>query len=111
MVRETRLSPADFIYPIFVTRTQAGPIKGMPNQFRHTIDGAVRAAQEAEEVGASGILLFGIPESKDGHWDPRPVTLGSHTGYPSSYQECWAEPGTHYRCMPLLLHLHTDTAG
>ncbi|MCY3594899.1 MAG: porphobilinogen synthase [Bacteroidetes bacterium] len=65
MVRETRLSPADFIYPIFVTREQAGPIKGMPNQFRYTIDGARRAAQEAEEAGASGILLFGIPESKD----------------------------------------------
>lgn len=65
MVRETRLSPADFIYPIFVTREQAGPIKGMPNQFRHTIDGALRAAQEAEEAGASGILIFGIPESKD----------------------------------------------
>ena len=75
MVRETRLSPADFIYPIFVTRTQAGPIEGMPNQFRYTIDGALRAAKEAKEAGASGILLFGIPESKD--------TTGTHALSPS----------------------------
>ncbi len=65
MVRETRLSPADFIYPVFVTHAEAGPIKGMPNQFRYTVDGAVQAAREAEEAGVIGILLFGIPESKD----------------------------------------------
>ncbi len=65
MVRETRLSPADFIYPIFVTSSNEGPIDGMPDVLRVNVDGAVQAAQEAASVGVSGILLFGIPESKD----------------------------------------------
>lgn len=65
MVRETRLSPANFIYPIFVTRTKAGPIDGMPGLFRYCVDGTVQAARDAEEAGISGILLFGIPESRD----------------------------------------------
>ena len=65
MVRETRLSPADLIYPIFVTRDQAGSIDGMPDLSRYTIHGAVHAAQEAEAAGIGGILLFGIPQSKD----------------------------------------------
>ena len=65
MVQETRLSAADFIYPIFVTRKDAGPIEGMPGIFRYTIDGAVQAAREAEAAGVSGILLFGLPTSKD----------------------------------------------
>ena len=64
-MRETRLSAADFIYPVFVTREHAGPIKGMPDVFRYTIDGAVQVAQEAEASGVSGVLLFGIPQSKD----------------------------------------------
>ena len=65
MVQETRLSAADLIYPVFVTRDQAGPIHGMPDVFRHTIDGAVQAAREAEAAGLGGILLFGIPQAKD----------------------------------------------
>lgn len=65
MVRETRLSASDFIYPIFVTRENPGPIKGMPGVFRYTIDGAVQAAREVEAAGVSGIILFGIPRSKD----------------------------------------------
>lgn len=65
MVQETRLSAADFIYPIFVTRKDAGPIEGMPGVFRYTIDGAVQAARKAEAAGVSGILLFGLPTSKD----------------------------------------------
>ncbi len=70
MVQETRLSPADFIYPVFVTHAQEGPIKGMPGIFRYTVEGALEAAREAEEAGVSGILLFGIPEFKDATGTP-----------------------------------------
>ena len=65
MVREVRLSPADLIYPIFATDDHAGPIQGMPGVSRYTVSDAVRVAQEAEAAGVSGVLLFGIPQSKD----------------------------------------------
>ena len=42
MVREVRLAPADLVYPIFVTRDQAGPIEGMPGVSRLTVEGAVK---------------------------------------------------------------------
>ncbi|MXY07625.1 MAG: porphobilinogen synthase [Rhodothermaceae bacterium] len=65
MVREVRLAPSDLVYPIFVTRDQAGPIEGMPGVSRLTVEGAVEAANEAAAAGLSGILLFGIPQTKD----------------------------------------------
>ena len=65
MVREVRLAPSDLVYPIFVTRDQAGPIEGMPGVSRLTVEGAVKAAHEAAVAGLSGVLLFGIPQSKD----------------------------------------------
>ncbi|MCY4000008.1 MAG: porphobilinogen synthase [Bacteroidetes bacterium] len=65
MVRETQLSPAHFIYPIFVTRSNPGAIHGMPDVYRYTIDEAVQVARKVEQAGISGILLFGIPQSKD----------------------------------------------
>ena len=65
MVRETQLSPAHLIYPIFVTRHNPGPIQGMPDVYRYTIEEAVQVALTADQAGISGILLFGIPQSKD----------------------------------------------
>lgn len=65
LVREVQLAPADLVYPIFVTRDHAGPIKGMPGVSRVTVEGAVKTAHEAVAAGLSGILLFGIPQSKD----------------------------------------------
>jgi len=69
LVRETTLTPADFIYPLFV---QAGrdvhqPISAMPGQYRWSVD---KLAVEARAIAASGIpavVLFGIPDEKDGH--------------------------------------------
>ena len=51
MVREVRLAPADLVYPIFVTRDQAGPIEGMPGVSRLTVEGAVKTAREAAVAG------------------------------------------------------------
>ena len=67
MVRETALSPRDFIYPLFVCpgRDQAQPVTSMPGVSQLSVD---RAAQEAENVwhlGIPGVILFGIPETKD----------------------------------------------
>ncbi|GAA3234132.1 porphobilinogen synthase [Actinocorallia longicatena] len=67
LVSETRLSPADFILPMFVKEgiSDAAPIGSMPGVFQHTLDSLRKAAHEAVEAGVGGIILFGIPAVKD----------------------------------------------
>lgn len=67
MVRETVLSPDDFIYPLFV-RSGAGQreeIVSMPGQYRWSIDLLVKEAAEAQALGIPAVMLFGIPDTKD----------------------------------------------
>ena len=75
LVRETQLDPGDLIYPLFLcpgegVRTAIG---SMPGVFNLSIDEAVREAEEVASLGVGGLLLFGLPESKDEHgtgaWD------------------------------------------
>ena len=72
LVRETELSAAHLIAPLFVAST-AAPIESMPGVARVTIGGAVAAAGELAALGVPGVLLFGIPDHKDaegsGAWD------------------------------------------
>ena len=67
MVRETRLAPTDFIYPIFVThgRGVRDPIASMPGQSRLSVDQLAREAAELSSLDIPAILLFGLPASKD----------------------------------------------
>ena len=67
LVAETRLSPADFVYPIFVTHGSGvrEEIPSMPGQFRVSIDQARREAEELRALGVPAVLLFGLPASKD----------------------------------------------
>jgi porphobilinogen synthase len=67
MVRETRLAPDDFIYPLFVVPGSGveKPISSMPGQFNYSVDKAVDAAAQAADLGIPGVILFGIPEKKD----------------------------------------------
>ena len=67
LVRETALSPRDFIYPLFVCpgRGRTQPVISMPGVAQLSVD---RAAEEAETVrglGIPGVILFGVPEAKD----------------------------------------------
>lgn len=67
LVRETILTPADFIAPLFV-RHGSGirqPIKSMPGQFQLSIDQAVIEAGELAARGIPAVILFGIPDHKD----------------------------------------------
>jgi len=79
LVRETQLSPQDFIYPIFVTVGEdvRNPISSMPGIFQLSINHAVAEAKRAYELGIPGVLLFGIPDEKDeaasGAYDPEGV--------------------------------------
>lgn len=67
MIRETRLAPEDFIYPLFVVPGSgvAKPIGSLPGQFNYSVDKAVDAAAAAADLGIPAVILFGIPERKD----------------------------------------------
>ncbi len=76
MVRETILSPDDFILPLFVTfgKGVKKPIPSMPGCCQESVDEVVKTAKETYSLGIPGIILFGIPEHKDetgsSAWDP-----------------------------------------
>ncbi|HET6363750.1 MAG TPA: porphobilinogen synthase [Nitrospirota bacterium] len=67
MVRETKLSPDDFIYPLFVTHGKGvkKEISSMPGNFQQSIDHIVKDCEEVMALGIPAVLLFGIPEHKD----------------------------------------------
>ncbi|MBM4395338.1 MAG: porphobilinogen synthase [Deltaproteobacteria bacterium] len=67
MVRETRLSPDDFILPMFVAPGSGvrKPIGSMPGHFQLSVDEAVKDCGEVVGLGIPAVILFGIPERKD----------------------------------------------
>lgn len=67
MVRETTLEPDDFIYPLFVRHGvgQRRAIASMPGQFQFSIDTMVETVAPLVEMGLHGVILFGIPATKD----------------------------------------------
>lgn len=67
MVRETRLDPADFIYPIFVAEGEniKTPVDSMPTVYQYSIDRLEEVLPQIAESGISGLLIFGIPAHKD----------------------------------------------
>ena len=78
LVRETQLSAASFIYPMFVLdgKKLRREIKTMPGIFQCSIDEAVREAATAYGEGVSGVLLFGLPAVKDSVGSPAFDTKG-----------------------------------
>lgn len=68
MIRETQLTPRDFVYPLFVThgRDVRLPIDPMPGQFQFSVDQLLIEVAEAQSLGVPAVLLFGVPSSKDG---------------------------------------------
>jgi porphobilinogen synthase len=75
LVRETSLEPGDLIYPLFLCPGEGvrREVSSMPGVFNVSVDEAVREAEEAARLGLGGLLLFGLPASKDeqasGAWD------------------------------------------
>jgi porphobilinogen synthase len=67
LVRETRLSPEDFVYPLFVVHGSGvrNAIPSMPGQAQLSVDQLAAEAQELRKLGIPAVLLFGIPASKD----------------------------------------------
>jgi porphobilinogen synthase len=67
MVRETHLSAAQFVYPVFVMegKNKREEISSMPGVFRVTVDLLEKEARECIELGVNSVILFGIVEKKD----------------------------------------------
>src|SRR5438309_5794514 len=75
MVRETRLSPENFVYPLFVCPGEGvrKEVRSMPGVFNLSGVEVVREAEEAHSLGVPAVILFGLPEKKDevatGAWE------------------------------------------
>src|SRR2546421_4430088 len=67
MVRETRLTPEAFVYPIFVCPGKGvrKEVRSMPGVFNLSVDEAVKEARETYSLGVPAVILFGLPEKKD----------------------------------------------
>lgn len=67
MVSETQLSPADFIYPLFIRfgENVRNPISSMPGQYQISVDQLASEAKDIASLGIPSVVLFGIPEVKD----------------------------------------------
>jgi porphobilinogen synthase len=67
LVRETRLEPGALIQPLFLCPGEGvrRPIDSMPGVFNLSVDEAVKEAESAASLGIGGVLLFGLPASKD----------------------------------------------
>jgi porphobilinogen synthase len=115
LVRQTHLSPANLIEPLFVC-TGTGvrrPIDAMPGCFQLSVDELVRECRDLPGLGISGVILFGLPDAKDpdgaGAADPQgPVAtaLGAlRREYPSLSlwaDVCLCEYTDHGHCGPLV---------
>ena len=67
LTAETRLHPADLVLPMFVREgiTEPSPIGSMPGIVQHSMDSLRRAVAEAAEQRIGGVMLFGVPETRD----------------------------------------------
>jgi porphobilinogen synthase len=67
LVRETRLTPEAFVYPLFVCPGEGvrKEVASMPGVFNLSVDEAVKEARETHSLGVPAVILFGLPESKD----------------------------------------------
>jgi porphobilinogen synthase len=67
LVRETRLTPDAFVYPMFVCPGEGvrKEVRSMPGVFNLSVDEAVKEAREVRSLGVPSVILFGLPDEKD----------------------------------------------
>ena len=79
LVAETSLAPDDLVAPLFVAegRDEPSPIASLAGQFQHTLSSLVAEVRVLRELGVGGVILFGIPATKDevgsGAYDPNGI--------------------------------------
>ena len=74
LIRETRLSPDQMIYPLFVMpgKGKREEISSMPGVYRISVDQLAKEAKDCRKAGITSVILFGLPEKKD------PMGSGAH---------------------------------
>ncbi len=108
LVRETVLEPGDLIYPLFICPGKGvrNPVSSMPGVFNLSVDEAVREAEEAARLGIGGLLLFGLPETKDeqgtGAWDENGIVQQALRALQAVRRR--EEAGADRRCLPVRVH-------
>jgi porphobilinogen synthase len=67
LVADVSVRPSDLILPMFVRETGDDPvaIESMPGVYQHTLESLVKASVEAVQSGVGGLMLFGVPATKD----------------------------------------------
>jgi len=114
LVRETRLSPENFIEPLFVCTGEGvrRPIAAMPGCFQLSVDELVKECHDLEGLGISGVILFGLPDAKDPDGaaaaDPQGPVAKALTALRHAYPSlslwadvCLCEYTSHGHCGPL----------
>jgi porphobilinogen synthase len=111
LVRETTLSPDNFIFPLFVCPGKGvrNEISSLPGQFHFSVDMLAREAEEIAKLGIPGVILFGLPEKKDEvgseAWAPEGVVQRAIRAIKKAAPElivavdaCFCEYTTHGHC-------------
>jgi porphobilinogen synthase len=76
LVRETHLTPADVVLPLFIIsgKDKEEPISSLPGVFHHSVDRALEFIRPLVSLGLSSVILFGLPDEKDEEgseaWNP-----------------------------------------
>ena len=98
LARETRLSPKEFIYPMFVMHGHGmrEPIEPMPGCYQVSLDVMSEEVGEAAELGIGGVLLFGLPAEKDPlgleGYDPEGIVQEAVRTSNATTPRCWCPP-------------------
>jgi porphobilinogen synthase len=111
MVRETTLSPDNFIYPLFVCPGKGvrREVPSLPGQFHFSVDEVVREAEQVAKLDIPSVILFGLPEKKDDAgseaWHPEGVVQRALKAIKKAVPElvlavdaCFCEYTTHGHC-------------
>lgn len=111
MVRETTLSPDNFIYPLFVCpgKNVRKEIASMPGQYHLSVDQLAAEAESVAKLGIPAVILFGIPEKKDSvgteAWHPEGIVQRAIRTIKKAVPElvvaadcCFCEYTTHGHC-------------
>jgi porphobilinogen synthase len=111
MVRETTLSPDNFIYPLFVCpgKNVRKEIASMPGQYHLSVDQLAAEAESIAKLGIPAVMLFGIPEKKDSvgseAWHPEGIVQRAIRAIKKAVPElvvaadcCFCEYTTHGHC-------------
>ena len=106
MVRETRLSVDQLIYPLFVMPGSGvkNPVQSMPGVFQFSVDKLIEEMRSVVELDIPGVLLFGLPEKKDERGSEAHAENGPVQQAVRADQECLART---YASLPMCVFAST----